>query len=58
MSSIEEKKKGIAEANRWRDIVTKEKLNQIQKKNYILLSPQILKKERVKVWPDSKYYIK
>lgn len=58
MSSIEEKTKGITEAKRWRNVVVKEKINQIQKNIYILLPPQILKKECITVYSESKYYIK
>jgi hypothetical protein len=58
MSSIEEKKKGITESKRWRNVVVKEKINQKQKNIYILLPPQIFKKECITVYSESKYYIK
>ena len=49
-----EKKHGIIEAERWHNIVSIKKNKFIR----ICLPEQILKKERVTTYPDSKYFVR
>lgn len=51
------KKDGIAEAQRWHRIVSNKKIN-LKKTKYIILPPDILKKECVVVEPESKYFVR
>jgi hypothetical protein len=53
---ISKKKEGIAEAHRWHNIVMKKELI-IANPQPILLSPDFLKKERITVCSESKYFI-
>ncbi len=60
MSSIKKeytaKKEGIAESRRWRNVVMEEE--QKLKTPLIRLPPDILKKECVTDYPDSKYFVR